>query len=178
MLIGELTNLRAVDRPDAATIQFWLNDPELMRWWGIGAPAISLTAVLHRIERWLEDERAFGHPAAFVIETLQGEPAGLLELSDIQLVDRNAELSIVLIEARRGEGLGADALNTIADAAFEQWNLHRLTARSESDNEHAHRFFQRNGFQLEGRLREARYLDGAWSDILVFGRIRERAIER
>jgi RimJ/RimL family protein N-acetyltransferase len=39
-------------------------------------------------------------------------------------------------------------------------------------NERAHRFFASNGFRLEGHLRDARYIDGGWSDILIFGRIR------
>lgn len=173
MLTGELTNLRALDRNDASLLHGWLDDPELMRWWGYGAPAISLSAVVYRIERWLEDERLLGHPAAFIIETLTGDRAGLLVLSDIQPVDRSAELSLFLEPQVRGQGFGADIVVTICDAAFDQWNFHRLTVRSEAENEKAHAFFLNNGFRAEGRLREARYLDSRWCDILVFGRLRD-----
>ena len=173
MLEGELTNLRAVERSDWELIYRWLDDSELMRWWGYGARAISLASVQDGIEQWLDHERALGHPVAFVIESLEGESIGLLVLSDIQSIDRTAELSCFLESAYRERGRGRDALETLIDAVFEQWNYHRLTARCEAHNERAHAFFAANGFRLEGRLRGARYIDGGWSDVLVFGRIRD-----
>lgn len=172
MISGELINLRAIDRSDLELVHDWLDDPELMRFWGYGAPAVSRNHVMQRIEQWLAEEDALGHPVAFLIETLAGETCGLLVISDIGQVDRNGELSIVLTRQHRGRGFGSDALDTIVDVAFDQWNLHRLTVRSEAFNSDAHRFFTKHGFSLEGRLREARYLDGAWHDVLVFGRLR------
>ena len=172
MLQGELTNLRAVERDDLELIHRWLDDPELMRWWGYGARAASLASVQEGVEQWSVLERGLGHPVAFVIESLAGEPLGLLILSDVQHVDRSAELSCFLEAAHRDRGVGQDALETLIDAAFEQWNYHRLTAHCEAHNERAHAFFEGNGFLLEGRLQEARFIDGGWSDILVFGRIR------
>jgi len=172
VLQGELTNLRAVERADSELIHRWLDDSELMRWWGYGARAISLASVQEGIEQWLQHESGFGHPVAFVIESLHGEPIGLMILSDIQHVDRSVELSCFLETDFRERGCGRDALETLIDAAFEQWNYHRLTARCEAHNERAHAFFEGNRFLLEGRLREARFIDGGWSDILVFGCIR------
>jgi ribosomal-protein-alanine N-acetyltransferase len=172
MLRGELTNLRAVERADSELVQRWLDDPELMRWWGYGARALSLASVQDGIEQWLVLERGLGHPVALVIESLPGDAIGLMILSDLQHVDRSAELSCFLDAAYRDRGFGRDALETLIDAAFEQWNYHRLSVRCEVHNERAHAFFEANGFQLEGRLREARFIDGGWSDILVFGRIR------
>lgn len=172
MLIGEQTDLRAVDRSDVEQIHAWLDDPELMSWWGNGAPAISIDQVRQRLEIWLDDERIFGHPMAFIVETLEREPIGLILLSELQPVDRSAELSFVLTAAHRERGLGSDALVTLVHAAFDQWGLHRLTARAEASNARAHRFFEKNGFRLEGRLREARFIDGEWSDIVIFGCVR------
>ncbi len=173
MLMGELTNLRAVEREDATLIHGWFDDPEAMSWWANPAPAISRHLLQQQLHTWLEDERTLGHPVGFIIETLEGEAAGLLLLSDFQPIDRNAELSIVLDLEHRGHGLGGDALETLVAAAFDQWGLHRLTARSEAANERAHAFFQRHGFQLEGRLRDARFVDGGWQDVLIFGRVCE-----
>ena len=172
MLIGELTNLHAVDRGDSERIHRWLDDPESMSWWGIGAPAISIDLVRQRIEQWLADERLLEHPVAFIIEELEGTPIGLIFLSNVQPIDRSAELSILVSAPYRDGGIGSDALATIRLAAFDQWGLHRLMARSEGSNARAHRFFEKNGFQCEGRLREARFIDGGWQDILIFGCVR------
>lgn len=173
MLQGEVVNLRAIERSDATSIHRWLDDPELMRWWGYGVRAVSLASIQEHIEQWIGDERAFGHPVAFVIEALSGDPIGMMILSDVHATDRGAELSCFLQAGSRNQGFGKDALETVVEAAFVHWNYHRLTARCEAANERAHAFFTAGGFQLEGRLRDARFVDGAWDDILVFGRIRQ-----
>ena len=174
MLTGELTNLRAIDRDDFDRIIQWLDDPELMRWWGHGATVGSTSALRTRIEDWIGQELASGHPTAFVVDDLDRQPIGLLILSAIDPIDRSAELSLFFLSQFRGRGYGADALETLCDAAFEQWNLHRLTVRSEAHNLTAHKFFLQHGFEQEGRLREARFIDGEWRDILIFGRIRNK----
>ncbi len=173
MLTGELTNLRAVERDDAVLIHGWFDDPEAMSWWGNPTPVISLHLLQQQLHIWLEDERTIGHPVGFIVATLDGEAVGFVLLSDLQPIDRNAELSIVLDLAYRGQGLGGDALETLIAVAFDQWGLHRLTARCEAVNERAHAFFQQHGFRLEGRLRDARFVDGGWQDVLIFGRVRE-----
>ncbi len=178
MLRGELTNLRSVERSDGETLHAWLDDPEIMRWWGRGVAVVSRNLVQQEIERWLDEERTREHPVAFVIETLDHEAIGLILLSDMEPVDRSAELSILLTEAHRRHGFGSDALATLIDAAVDQWGLHRLTARSEAANAAAHSFFEKSGFRLEGRLREARFVDGGWDDILIFGYLRGWEDER
>src|SRR5690606_3706887 len=66
MISGELINLRAIDRSDLELVHDWLDDPELMRFWGYGAPAVSRNHVMQRIEQWLAEEDALGHPVAFL----------------------------------------------------------------------------------------------------------------
>lgn len=170
---GTMCNLRAVDRSDLDDVLAWLDDPELMRFWGYGATAMSRSAAIQRIEAWLAGEESWGHPIAFIVETIEHLPCGLLELSSLSPTDRSAELSIVLKESARQQGFGSDALEAIVDVAFDQWNLHRLTVHCEAHNQGAQAFFLQHGFEAEGRLREARYLDGSWQDILIFGRLQD-----
>lgn len=172
MIRGTLTNLRPVDRSDLDHIHDWLGDPELMRSWGYGVPAVSRASTVHRIEEWLADELHWEHPVAFIVENLAREAGGLIILSRINAIDRSCELSIFLEPSFRGRGIGADAVETIADAAFSHWNLHRISVQSEEHNTVAHDFFVRQGFILEGRLREARFMDGDWHDILLYARLR------
>lgn len=171
MIRGTHCNLRAVDRSDLDCLLRWLDDPEIMAAWGYGAPAISRDSVIRRIEAWLAEELEWEHPAAFVVETLDGARSGLIVLSHCTPIDRSCELSILLESASRGQGIGGAALDAIVDAAFSHWNLHRLTVHCEAHNTAAHAFFARQGFVPEGRLREARYFDGSWHDVLIFGRL-------
>ena len=172
MIRGTLTNLRSVDRSDLDRIHAWLDDPELMRSWGYGAPAVSRASTARRIEEWLADELIWDHPVALIVETLEGQSCGLLILSRISAIDRSCELSVFIESSSRGRGVGGDVIEVAAETAFSQWNFHRLTVQTEEHNAAAQSFFDRHGFTLEGRMREARFLDGEWHDILIFGRLR------
>lgn len=170
MLHGELVNLRAIERSDGELVWRWVNDPELMRTWGCAAATSSRDLIFARIESWIAEEHALAHPIALVIEALDGSPVGLMVLSEVELAARSATLSLFIAETRdRSRGIGRDAVSTLADAFFDQWGYHRLSARAEAANEGAIAFYQRLGFAVEGRLREASYIDGAFHDQVCFG---------
>lgn len=170
MLRGELTNLRAIERPDVAALLLWLNQPEVMRWWGFGEALISRARIETEVEAWLDEERRTLRPAALMIDALDHSPVGLAILRGDRTRDRSLELSLLIGEPERwGQGLGTDALETLIDLCFDQWGVHRLTARSEAGNERAHRWLRRAGFQHEGTLREASFYDGQFHDQLIFG---------
>ena len=170
MIRGELTNLRAIERPDAAALFRWFNDQEVVRFWGFGEGIVSLNRVQADIESWQEDEARFDRPTALMIETLEGEAIGVAILTEERRQDRCVELSVLIGEPNRwGAGLGSDALSALVDACFAQWGMHRIAARSEIGNERAHRWLRRAGFRAEGTLREASFFDNAFHDQLLFG---------
>jgi RimJ/RimL family protein N-acetyltransferase len=169
MIRGELTNLRAVERTDAGTLHRWLNDPDAMRYWGVPESTISLAETQRRIEAWLDEERNLQRPACFVIELLDGTPIGMVVLSRYEPKHRALELAVMIGEPGRcGQGLGSDALTFLIDTCFDQWNLHRLTARVLAFDERGHRLYERSGFRHDVTLREAAYLDGRHHDIRLY----------
>lgn len=170
MLRGELTNLRAIERADAGALFRWFNDPAVMYGWGLPDATVSLNETQRRIETWLDEESRRGRPVAFVIEDLTGEPVGLAIVSRIDETHRSCELSLLIGEqAAWGQGYGTDALTTIADACFEEWQVHRLQLRVEADNARAIRLYERCGFRREAALRDASYHSGRFHDLYVYG---------
>ncbi len=170
MIQGEFVNLRAVEREDVARITAWLNEPATMRGWGWSAAAVSRFEISQRVEGWLADEAVVGRPLALVIETLTGEAVGLVVLMPDRAEAHAVELSLLIGDpARWGAGLGSDALETVLDACFAGWNLHRVWLRVEVANERAHCLYQRHGFVHEGTLREAAFLDGRYQDVAILG---------
>ncbi|MCC7024785.1 MAG: GNAT family N-acetyltransferase [Thermomicrobiales bacterium] len=170
MIPGERIDLRAVERVDAAVVHAWLGDPVVMRGWGFSAPARSRQSVAQEVESWLAEEAALGRPAALIAETADGEPVGLVVLRVDRPEARSVELSLLVGDAARwGEGLGADILETALEACFGGWGIHRIGVRVEAGNERALRLYRRFGFQEEGCLRQAAFLDGQHADILLLG---------
>ncbi|CAA9563405.1 MAG: hypothetical protein AVDCRST_MAG73-3929 [uncultured Thermomicrobiales bacterium] len=174
MIPGELVNLCAVDRPDAAVLHRWLNDPVAMRGWGVPDQTRSLSEVGRRIEGWLAEEGERGRPAALLAEDLDGEPVGLVVLAEEDAAARSVALSLLVGDpARWGQGYGADLLRTALGACFDAWGFHRVWLRAEAGNERAHRLYRSAGFVHEGTLRAASFFDGRFGDVLVFGLLEE-----
>ncbi|MBA3449678.1 MAG: GNAT family N-acetyltransferase [Chloroflexia bacterium] len=168
MICGEDINLRAVERQDAPFVHRWLNDPVVMRGWGWSAPARSLHDVTHQVESWLTEESALGRAAALVAETLDGDPVGLIVLRVERSEARSIEASLLVDAACWGRGFGTDILETLLDACFDGWGVHRIGVRVEAGNARAMALYRRHGFREEGRLREAAFRDGQHADILLF----------
>jgi len=104
----------------------------------------------------------------FRIES-DGETAGEMRLKSIRWFNHKAEISIFIAEKFRGQGLGQRALRLIIDYALRQMNLHRLEAEVVSGNDPAIKLLETSGFVREGILREAKYLNGGYADIIQFG---------
>jgi RimJ/RimL family protein N-acetyltransferase len=169
MLRGELTNLRAVERSDARLLHRWLNDPELMRYWGYPASTPSSTAIDRQVEQWLDEEAKLDRPACFMVDLLDGETVGLAVLSKFEADHACAELSLLIGEREHwGKGIGTDVVETVLDACFDQWNLHRITVRVEAFNERARALYEKCGFAVDATLREASFFDGAYHDVVLF----------
>ncbi len=173
MIPGERTNLRAMERSDVPVVHRWLNAPEALRGWGDTVAAVSQQEVARRVEGWLAEEATRNRPAAFVVETLAGEPVGLVVVADDRPEARSVELSLLLDPAHWGHGYGSDALVTILDACFSAWNLHRVTLHCEAGNDRARRLYAKLGFEEEGTMREAAFIDGAYADVLVLSLLAE-----
>jgi RimJ/RimL family protein N-acetyltransferase len=167
---GELVNLRAVDRHDADSIHRWLNNPDVMRYWGLPSSTPSLTEVQRQIEDWLDQEGRLGRPVCVIIETLEAEVIGFVSFGEYRADSRSTELSLMIGEPEWwGRGFGTDVLRTVIATCFDDWNLRRLWARAEVFNERAHHLFKRCGFVHEATLRDASYCEGQFHKVLVFG---------
>lgn len=173
MIPGERTNLRAMERSDVPALHRWLNAPEALRGWGDSVAAVSQQEVARRVEGWLAEEATRNRPAAFVVETLAGAPVGMVVVAVDRPEARSVELSLLLDPAHWGHGYGTDAMETILDACFSAWNLHRVTLHCEAGNDRARRLYAKLGFTEEGTLREAAFIDGAYADVLVLGLLAE-----
>lgn len=102
-------------------------------------------------------------------KTFRGTPIGYIALHPISrhcMQNRSGDLSISLASAYHGKGYGTEALNWLADWAFNYGNLHSLRLTTSSKNMSGIHAYKKVGFVEEGRLRESSWINGEWTDTL------------
>ena len=165
-LRGERVTLRPITLEDAPRLAEIAAEPEIAYWW------LGLTE---------DDLREMAGPEedamVFVIEE-GGEVVGLVEAGEENEPDyRHASIDIFVTAARRGQGLGADAIRTLARHLFEDRGHHRITIDPAATNERAIRVYERVGFKRVGIMRNyERGVDGEWHDGLLLDLLRDELV--
>jgi len=77
-----------------------------------------------------------------------------------------------------GRGLGTETTELMLDHAFEKLGLHRVGLTVFAFNERAIRAYEKAGFRVEGRLREAVRRDGRFWDEVAMGVLRDEWVTR
>jgi RimJ/RimL family protein N-acetyltransferase len=98
-----------------------------------------------------------------------GEVIGQVSFKSVRWFNRKAELSLFIKPEFQGRKLGMKILEAMMEYAFGRLNFYRLEAEVLEYNEKAIKLVEMLGFTMEGRLRQAKYSDGKYFDILRFG---------
>ena len=108
-----------------------------------------------------------------------GEPAGFVRLFNINLLHGYAFLEIVIADSRsvrKGWGVEAGRLMTLY--AMEDLGIRRVEAKAYAYNRLSQNALLRNGFKLEGALRQACFYRNQYWDILVYGILKDEMEEQ
>ncbi|MBB6381146.1 RimJ/RimL family protein N-acetyltransferase [Pseudonocardia eucalypti] len=84
---------------------------------------------------------------------------------------RAAKLGYAVAASHWRNGYAMDATRTILRFAFENLQLHRITAAIGPDNAASIALIENLGFQYEGRLRDHVFTNHAWRDSLLYSLI-------
>lgn len=162
--------LRAIEHSDIRQLWEWTQDAETMRLRNYMAPPTSFAEAEKEYE---ESLATVDDHVRLAITTKENELIGEASLHDINRRTQGAQFTIAIgNKAYWGKGYGSDATKALMRYAFEQLNLHRITLFVHDFNARAIRAYEKCGFKHEGKLREAEYMDGKFSDILVMGILR------
>lgn len=168
MIHGERIVLRAVEREDLPNYVQWLNDPQVVEFFGQQVP-LSMAQEKKRYEQTLEDRSI----RAFSID-LEGHQIGGARFSRIDGRNLSAEISLFIgLPELWDQGLGSDVLQTLLRFGFEQMNLHRVYLHVYAENERARRLCEKAGFRPEGRWRQAEFRRGRYHDLLWMSLLRD-----
>eukprot|EP00727_Mastigamoeba_balamuthi_P012616 m51a1_g7978 hypothetical protein (190) ;mRNA; r:47556-48218 len=164
--------LRALEKSDAVLFHAWLNERETVRNLDLASP-MSMASE----EAFVASHCNSAHPShteiAYAVDARdQASPSGWALVGNVGLMSidwlhRNAVLGVFIGDKeRRGKGLGHDAIVCMLRHAFDDLGLHRVSLNVVERNAAAVRCYEKVGFTLEGRSRQARWKDGRWFDNL------------
>lgn len=101
-----------------------------------------------------------------------GEAVGLIGANAEWLPYRQAEVGYSFLSDHCGCGYGSEALGAVVSYLFAQCEFHKLKALVVEGNWASRRVLEKNGFRLEGTLRDNYLLRGRWVNNWVFGRLK------
>jgi RimJ/RimL family protein N-acetyltransferase len=164
---GQRVVLRHHRPEDLAHVRRWYHDPELAR-----LTRYSLVPMRdEEIDRFFHARLMSPESVAYAIEVRDsGRLIGLTTFSNLDPDNGSVLFHISIGEQDAwGRGYGTEATRLMLGLAFDSIGLHRVSLSVFSFNERAIRSYEKAGFRLEGRAREAILRDGQRRDELTMG---------
>jgi RimJ/RimL family protein N-acetyltransferase len=160
--------LRALELSDLDRTHKWHNDPNLYKTLG----GVYRYTSMETEEKWLK-EAVIGRSDAVNLAVCllkSNEHVGNIYLRDIDWINRHGEVhQFIGSSSQRLKGIGAQAVGILQNYAFNQLGLERLFVHIIHDNIPAIKSLEKNGWQIEGKLRKHIYKNGEFKDVIVMG---------
>jgi RimJ/RimL family protein N-acetyltransferase len=163
--------LRSWSHEDVGSLAATAND---RRVWLNMTDTFPYPYLLEDAERWIADCLDQGEPPlnlaivrdSELIGGIGGHPGTAEQRSSVNV-------GYWLAPGMWGRGIATDALKHYVPYLFDTFDPHRLYATVFGWNPASARVLEKCGFQLEGRLRDAIHKDGRFTDLLVYGLLRD-----
>lgn len=163
---GRLVRLRAREPEDEPLLHTWFNDPDVTEYLALRYP------LSHHGEReFIERTSDVGYNnLSLSIETLDGVLVGGCGLENVSPENRQATLGIAIGDKAYWDGgYGTDAMRVLCRFGFDMMNLHRIQLEVYEGNDRARHVYEKVGFQVEVRKRQAVYKHGRYLDVYLMG---------
>jgi RimJ/RimL family protein N-acetyltransferase len=168
-LRGRLVTIGPILPEDTGALFLWKNDVAAAKSDSTYRPLDWLA-----YKKWFDEIGTDSSRVVFAIRKLEEAPIiGFIALAKIHAVFRSAEMGLRIgKEADRGHGYGKDAIALVLDYAWRSLNLSRIQLNTFANNERAIRTYESAGFEYEGTLKRAAYIDGNWVDVVIMAALR------
>jgi len=170
LIRAERVDLRAVESFDYPLLHRWLNDPDVMLYWGRPGNTVSL----EEVERSEREQAARSNSRKYMIQLKDGTAIGQIDFYDLDWQNRSAWVSIMIgVPEYWSGGYGTEAMRALLGYLFGQLDLHRVSLTTHESNVRAQKSYAKTGFVVEGTLRDWAHFGGAWVDGVMMAVLRE-----
>ena len=163
-LVGEKVALGPIRRDLLPLSTRWMNDFEVCRNLATGWRPVTPESEVE----WYENASRREHDRLFLIYELSTlRPIGHAGLHRIDLLHRTAEYGIFIGEKDCwNRGYGTEVTSLVLDYGFTGLNLHNIFLWAIAFNQGGIRAYEKAGFRVIGRRREAHWLGGRAYDMV------------
>ncbi len=170
--MGHKVSLRSLEMADLPLFWQWFADRDVVQYslttWQFPTSEWETQAWL---ERTLLDKQTL---TLGIVEQPTQRLIGYGGIAAISSINRSGEYYMLIGErASWSKGYGTEATKLIIAHGFQSLNLNRIALTVSDVNAGAVKAYTRAGFEIEGRLRQACWRNGAYHDKLVMAALRE-----
>lgn len=149
-LIGTKCYLSPIDINDAEKYAEWLNDLEVTSNLNLYASVINTETEKSLLEK-LSKEHHYA-----IIDCNSDDMIGTCGFLEVDHLNQAAEIGIFIGNKKFwNKGFGTESLRLLLDYGFKALNLHNVMLKVYSFNERAVKSYQKTGFKIMGKRREA-----------------------
>lgn len=146
---SKLLNLRDISLKDAVLLMELNNNKNIAKF-VVGNPT---TVTLEEEKLWIDNQKNINDTIRKIIE-YDDVSVGTVIFSDIDLINKVANINIKILPEYQGKGLGKISISRACYVAFNELNLYCLTAHILDYNTCSQNLFESIGFNREGILRK------------------------
>ncbi|WP_313303123.1 spermidine N1-acetyltransferase [Diaphorobacter sp.] len=152
--------LRPLERDDLRFVHSLNNNASVMRYW-FEEPFETFDELSSLYEQHIHDqsERRF-------VVTDGKERVGLVELVEIDLIHRRAEIQIIIDPGSQGRGLASQSMYMALEYGFKVLNLYKVYLYVDKSNDKAVHIYTKLGFRIEGELVDEFFAGGEYRTAL------------
>lgn len=171
--------LRELKEKDSLYMIEWMHDKEIQKCFKKNMLDLNLEdARRFCIEGAIPDKIKQGISIHYAITDDTDEYLGTISLKNIDLINENAEFSIVVRRKMQGRGVAYEATKQLLRNAFIKYGLNRIYLNVLSDNYNAIRLYNRVGFVFEGEFKEHIKLGDIYKDWKWYAILRSDYLKR
>lgn len=177
MFEGQKVRLRGVRPEDWEHFLQWDLDNDAQRYgWNVWPPPG--TEAAREFARQESAKRPDRDEFRLIIETLDGAPAGSLNVHGVDQRRGSFEYGIALAREHWGNGYGEEAIALLLRYMFGELRYNKVQAWVYAFNERSAAMHRKFGMVLEGTVRESHFTDGRYWDSYLFGMTRSEYAEK
>jgi diamine N-acetyltransferase len=154
--------IRNVEERDLEAMRLLRNDPST---WTMLTEIGMIDVEAQR--QWFQRLGSAQDRRYYVICDADHDFIGIVRTDEIDRLNRSIRIGADIVPALRGRGYGSRLYRLLLAYCFDQLNMHRVWLAVLDTNDRAHALYEKQGFRVEGRFRDAVFRDGSYRDYII-----------